>query len=163
MFPPSDCFRIRVNLLFRYGMCCFWDFLPSFELDFFRELPDGAVSLLMTSPKASNDLLIAAPSFISIIFQIGTNMNARSSRSHTIFRIIIESHLTEAAAAEEASKIAMFDEGEKDKGGGGGGGFKSVTGKSKDTLKNSVHVGFFLSLISFSTHTLYRIYLNSII
>ena len=38
----------------------------------------------------------------------GTNMNARSSRSHTIFRIVIESKLTEKAAKEEVGFCATL-------------------------------------------------------
>jgi centromeric protein E len=39
-----------------------------------------------------------------------TSMNARSSRSHTIFRIVLEATKTEAALAREAKLIASLDE-----------------------------------------------------
>ena len=41
----------------------------------------------------------------------GTNMNARSSRSHTIFRIVIESKLTEKAAREEVGLVISLEQG----------------------------------------------------
>ena len=48
----------------------------------------------------------------------GTEMNARSSRSHTIFRLVIESSLSEEARERHEKEIAKFDmehgSGEKD-------------------------------------------------
>jgi hypothetical protein len=64
----------------------------------------------------------------------GTSMNARSSRSHCIFRIVIERKMTKEAAARQRAKMAMFDEEEDDGGmvaiGGGGGDDGDDPGKA---------------------------------
>ena len=64
----------------------------------------------------------------------GTEMNARSSRSHTIFRLVIESSLSEEAREKHQQQIAKFDE---EHGSGDKGGEDDFIAVKKSTKNNS--------------------------